>query len=135
MRNQKQFGEDSYLLNLTNQGCVFVLMAFAFQNEVMMDYLGIFFALGVTLFMIIPRYFINRFLDKGEREKETLPTNKEIGVSIKLNIIKLISLWVLISYTFFNEVMMDSYGLPLLWAVTIFMIIPRKLLRLTILGR
>lgn len=120
-----------YYLDLTKEVCVFTMMAYGFANETMMSSLGPMIVLLATLFMFIPRDYIMNFLGKDEgRKKKAVPEWQISNLWMVLDFMKFVSLIVLTLYAFLNSIMMDFGGTLLLWTVSCFMVVPRKLIKI-----
>ena len=134
MRTISQFERDTYLLNLLKEVCVFTMIVYGLFNETMMTTIGPMIALMAVVFMFIPRVIINDLLDKeakGTREiKPIVVPEWKRTLNVVLNITKFICLIILVLYIFLNKEMMDFGGILLIWMVSVFMIIPRKLINM-----
>ena len=132
MRTIEQFKRDTYFLNLIKEASVFTMMAFGFFNEPMMSNFGPMFAIMAVTFMFIPRVIINDFLDgdnEGAQQTNSIPSWKR-SLNVALNYIKFVCLVILTLYIFLNKGMMEFGGTLLLWFVSFFMVIPRKLINI-----
>lgn len=130
MRNNKQFKRDNYLLNITKEASVFIMLACAYFNDLMSNPGILILVILSTMFMLIPRKTINEYLDKGERAATKQHNPKLINMYIFLNITKFISLILLTLYIFLNTIMMQKIGIFVLILITSFMIVPRRLINL-----
>lgn len=126
MRNNKQFKRDNYLLNITKEASVFIMLACAYFNDLMSNPGILILVILSTMFMLIPRKTINEYLDKGERAAQHNP--KLINMYIFLNITKFISLILLTLYIFLNTIMMQKIGIFVLILITSFLVVPRRLI-------
>ena len=132
MRTIEQFKRDTYFLNLTKEVSVFTMMAYGFFNEPMMSNFGPMIAILVVVFMFIPRVIINDFLDgdkEGTRQTNKIPSWKR-SLNVALDYTKFVCLVILALYVFLNKEMMEFGGTFLIWIVSCFMIIPRKLINI-----
>ena len=130
MRTKAQKKHHDYYLFLLSQCCIFIMMAFCYFNEALMESLDIYLVTAATIFMFIPRGLINDLLDKntvGSREKSDLPEWK-INFTLTQNIIKFFCLITLTLYIYSNQWCMEVLGLLPLVLATIYMVIPRKLM-------
>lgn len=136
MRNQKQFERDTYLLDITKEASVFIMLVCGYFNQILISIPGVYLlTILSTIFMFIPRIVINKRLDKnvkGERAKikQHNPFVKEMNDV--LDCLKFVSLTILTLYVFLNSFMMENIGLWGLIVITSFMVVPRRLMNILV---
>ena len=64
MRTYKQKMNDYRFLNVTKFICILTLILYVFFNEAMMNTFGVIFPIVASIFLLIRRRWINKFLEE-----------------------------------------------------------------------
>lgn len=66
MRTDKEKKRDTKVLNIIKAICIFIMMMYCFFNDFLLDHIGGMICILAIVFMIVPRWYINRVLDSDD---------------------------------------------------------------------